>query len=264
MESPRHDFHIHTKYLKCANETMEVPDIVKECERIGVTALALTDHMREDIETLSLHSDILREIEQLDTDLDVYFGVELNFTGCDEGFFYSEEIRDRVGFQFAIGGIHHPYAVGEYDVKKVVDVQHRHHLRTCADPLVEVLVHPYWFSMNEYARNEWPWFGTMDAVPEPYARELGQAAKETGTAIEINAHGNVVINAAHDEGYVEQYFDFLSIIAEEGAMFSIGSDAHQIHKLEGIGDAWRMVERLYLPVERFWRPNGESLAGRSR
>ncbi len=263
MESARYDFHIHTKYLKCANETMEILAIVAKCKRLGMTALAITDHMK-DMETLTLHSDILRDIEQIDTEIDVYFGVELNFTGCDEGFLWDEEIRDKIGFQFAIGGIHSPYAVGEYDVKKVVDVQHRHHLKTCADPLVAVLVHPYWFSMNEYRRNDWPWFGTMDAVPQSYARELGQAAKETNTAIEINGNGNVTVNAAHDEAFIDQYFDYLSAIAEEGAMFTPGSDAHDISRVRSVQDSWRMIERLNLPPERIWRPDCEPIVGRSR
>ena len=153
MELPKYDFHIHTKYLKCANETMEVRAIIQECERIGVAAVAITDHMK-DIETLTLHSDIRRDLEQLNVGIDVYFGVELNFTRCDEGFLYDEDIRDKIGFQFAIGGIHSAYVTNDYDVRKVVDVQHRHHLKTCADPLVEVLVHPYWLSMNEFRRND--------------------------------------------------------------------------------------------------------------
>jgi histidinol phosphatase-like PHP family hydrolase len=263
MESPKYDFHIHTKYLKCANETMEVAAIIEECTRNGATALAITDHFNG-VESLPLHSEIRRDLESLEATIDVYFGVELNFVGCDQGFGYDKSMQDDTGFQFAIGGIHTAYAGDEYNVNKVVDVQHRHHLATCADPLVEVLVHPYWFSMNDFRRNDWPWFGTMDVVPESYARELGQASKESGTAIEINAHGNVVVNAAHDEAYVEGYFEYLSIMAAEGAKFSLGSDAHQIHKLSGITDVWRMVERLDLTPEQIWQPSCEPIIRGSR
>ena len=45
MPVPRYDFHIHTKYLGCGNATMEVADIVAESERLGVTTLAITDHL---------------------------------------------------------------------------------------------------------------------------------------------------------------------------------------------------------------------------
>ena len=29
------DYHMHTRYLGCANATMEIGPIVKECERLG-------------------------------------------------------------------------------------------------------------------------------------------------------------------------------------------------------------------------------------
>ena len=45
MTCPRYDLHIHTKYLGCANETMEVPDIIEECHRLGVTTVGITDHL---------------------------------------------------------------------------------------------------------------------------------------------------------------------------------------------------------------------------
>lgn len=251
MTCPKFDFHIHTRYLGCANETMVVADIVREAERAGVTAIGFTDHLNRP-DQIDLHRAIREDILALDTTLDVWFGVELNFTGPDAGFVYSDEIRERIGFQFAIGGIHATY-LDEYDLKTVVDVQHRHHLKTCADPLVDVLVHPYWFGKGEFGRKGWPWFDTMKAVPERYARELGQVARETGTAVEINACANLV-NPAYSDAYVEEYFQYLSVIAEEGATFSVGSDAHGINRLAAVEDAWRLADRLGLGEDRIYKP----------
>ena len=222
-EIPRCDFHIHTKYLGCANGTMEVAAIVRECERLGVASLGITDHLNS-LDRLGLHVPIRKDIEALDPEIAVYFGVELNFLAADGGFAYSAEIREQYGFQFAIGGIHGTY-LDVYDLKKLVDIQHRHHLKTCRDPLVDVLVHPYWFGKGEFEKKSWPWFDSMQAVPESYARELGQVAKETGTAIEINAGANLV-HPAYSDRYVKEYIAFLSIVAEEGACFALGSDAH--------------------------------------
>ncbi|HUW55798.1 MAG TPA: PHP domain-containing protein [Planctomycetota bacterium] len=258
MTCPTFDFHIHTKYLGCANETMEVAAIVRECERLGVTAIGITDHLNRP-DQIDLHSSIREDLEKVDTDLDVWFGVELNFTGCDGGFVYSDEIRERIGFQFAIGGIHATY-LKEYDLKKLVDVQHRHHLRTCEDPAVDVLVHPYWFGKGEFDRQEWPWFDSMKAVPESHARELGQVARDTGTAVEINADANLV-NPAYGEQYVEEYFEYLAIIAAEGATFAVGSDAHRIERLATIESAWDMADRLGLDESRIWKPDREPMIG---
>lgn len=249
---PKCDFHIHTHYLGCANETMLVPAIVEECQRLGVKSLGITDHLNT-LDKLDLHVLIKEDIERLNPEIDIYFGVELNFIAADGEFAFTPDVKEQYGFQFAIGGIHRTY-LETYDLKKLVDIQHRHHLRTCQDPLVDVLVHPYWFGRNEFDRNGWPWFDSMEAVPESYARELGQAAVETGTAIEINAGANLV-NSAYSSRYVEEYINFLSIIAEAGASFALGSDAHDINRLENVQASWQVAERLKLDADRIWMPD---------
>ena len=254
----RCDYHMHTKYLGCANGTMEVPAMVRECEQIGVTSLGITDHLNT-LDRLEDHIPIKEDIQRLDAPIDIYFGVELNFLGVDGRFAYSEEVRDELGFQFAIGGIHGTY-LDEYDLDKMLEVQHRHHLKTCRDPLVDVLVHPYWFGKGEFDRKGWPWFDSMKPVPESYARELGQTAVETGTAIEINACANLD-NPGHGERYGREYVDFLSVVAAEGAMFSVGSDAHDIGRLRSVKTAWDAVDALGLTADRLWHPACKPMRG---
>ena len=258
---PKCDCHIHTKYLGCANSTMEVPAIVQECERLGVTSLGITDHLNS-LDRLPLHRPIKKDIEALAPGIDVYFGVELNFTAADAGFAFSAEIKEEYGFQFAIGGIHSAY-LDTYDLRKLVDVQHRHHLKTCRDPLVDVLVHPYWFSKGEFDRNKWPWFDSVKAIPRSYARELGQTARETGTAIEINACANLIVPPYSDR-QVKEYVAYLALLAEEGACFSLGSDAHDIHQLGNITNSWRVAEQLHLTADRIWQPQGKPMVGRKQ
>jgi len=248
LNCPRYDFHIHCHYLGCANETMQIPAIVAECERIGVTAMAITDHLNTP-DKLDLHRPIPGELCACRTDMDLYFGVELNFMSCDGAFAFNEEVKAELGFQFAVGGIHNPY-LDTYDAKKLVDIQHRHHLRVCQDPLVDVLVHPYWFWRRPFEDNGWPPFTSMDLVPDAYARELGQAARDTGTAIEIN--GSMVPGGS---SYVDGYVEYLAAIAEEGAMFSVGSDAHDIGELKRIESTWGVVDQLKLSADRIWSPN---------
>ncbi len=247
---PHYDFHIHTKYLGCANATMEIDAIVRQCERLGVTALGITDHLNT-LDKLDLHIPIKRDIESLDTNIAVYFGVELNFRGCDGEFAFSPEIKEQYGFQFAIGGIHGIY-LDTYDLAKIVDIQHRHHLKTCHDPLVEVLVHPYNMIKKVFEKMEWHPF-RMSAVPESYVRELGQTAKATGTAIEIHWR------CLDDLG--DEYVDFLSILAAEGACFSLGSDAHDINRLSNAIPTWHTAGQLNLSADRIWRPRGLPLKG---
>lgn len=261
MKCPKYDFHIHTKYLGCGNATMEIPSIVMKCKRLGVVSLAITDHLNS-LDKLELHVPIRKDIEKLNTEVEVYFSVELNFTGCDQRFAFNQEVKEKYGFQFAIGGIHST-CLEECDLKKLVEIQHKHHLKTCQDPLVQVLVHPYWFGKGEFDNKGWPWFNSMKVVPEAYVRELGQVSKETATAIEINGKANLK-NPAFSEDYVEEYFDYLSVLAEEGVIFSLGSDAHDLGHLAAIQDSWQIVERLDLSQDRIWRPECKPMIGGRR
>lgn len=256
MACPHFDFHIHTHYLGCANETMTVPEIVAECERVGVEKLALTDHLNTP-DKAELHRPILEDIRRLETDVEVYYGVELNFMDRDGYFAYGERVRDRLGFQFAIGGIHQSY-LPTFDLDKIVDIQHRHHLRVCDDPLVSVLVHPYWFGLADYDKPGWPSFFPVGQVPEARVRELGQAAKATGTAIEINAYANL---CEWPTEFVRQYEGFLAMLAEEGPLFSVSSDSHKITHLQGVTEAWAMADRIGLSPERIWRPDCAPIVG---
>ncbi len=46
----------------------------------------------------------------------------------------------------------------------------------------------------------------------------------------------------------------MALLFEEGACFTVGSDAHDIPELEKITTAWNLVDRLGIPNERLWRP----------
>lgn len=58
----------------------------------------------------------------------------------------------------------------------------------------------------------------MRAVPETYVRELGQTARQTGIAIEINATANLT-NVNFNKQYDEEYIKFLSVIAVTTFLF---------------------------------------------
>jgi histidinol phosphatase-like PHP family hydrolase len=95
----------------------------------------------------------------------------------------------------------------------------------------------------------------MKVVPHSYVRELAQASRETGTAVEINGKANLC-NPRFSQDYVLEYHEYLSALAQEGAIFCCGSDAHDIGHLEAIEATWQVVEQLNLPPEQIWRPGG--------
>ena len=243
MDSCKFDFHIHTDIIGCANKTMSLENIIDTCTQIGCTAIAITDHLNT-LDQLPKHSEIREKLLSIESKIDIYFGAELDYSDCDIDF-------------FAIGGIHEPFT-DTHDLKKIIDIQHRHHLMTCHNPLVEVLVHPYWFSNPRFDQRGFPRFCSMKDVPESYARELGQAAKQTSTAIEINSHSMLDPSYISEE-FVKEYVDYLAVIAETGATFAVGSDSHDISHLEGILDAWGVAKKLNLSADRIYRPKCKPL-----
>jgi len=256
MNHGKFDFHIHTDIIGCANKTMSIENILATCAAAGCTAIAITDHLNQP-DQLPQHRIIRDRLLNLRSPIDVYFGAELNYSARNVDFFYDENIRDEYGFQFALGGIHETFT-DTYDLKTIIDIQHRHHLMTCRNPLVDVLVHPYWFSKSQFVKKGFPPFQTMKDVPASYARELGQVAMDTGTAIEINSH-SMLDPAYINADFVKEYIDYLAVIAETGATFALGSDAHDIGQLNGIQDAWAVAETLHLSAHRIYKPKCKPL-----
>ena len=253
------DFHIHTLYLKCANETMTVPAILDGLRANGVKKFGISDHLNTR-DKLPEHFKIKADLDALPERADgmeCYFGVELNFLGCDGEFAYDEGVRDQAGFQYAIGGIHGTY-IEEYDLTKLIDTQHRHHLLTCRNPLVDALVHPWWFGKGEFDNKGFPWFNDMSVVPEDLSRELGRVAAETGTAIEINSAA-IFYCPNYSDRFKEQYVDYLALLNDEGPMFSLGSDAHSTNHFKGWHLAVEAAKRAGIAEERIWTPACEPL-----
>ncbi|MGQ9663210.1 MAG: PHP domain-containing protein [Kiritimatiellia bacterium] len=247
----RCDYHIHTHYLGCGNSTMSLEPIVSECERHDIRSIAITDHLNE-LKFLEKHRPIREDIARLtNPNVEVYFGVELNFLP-DGTFPYSEEIAEKMGFQFAIGGPHETF-LDHWDPKNFVARQHEKHLITCENPLISVLVHPWWFARQEFNRKRFPWLTDMKFLPRSVISELGHAARETNTAIEINACA-IFANPAYSFAFKAQYVEYLAALADEGVLFALSSDAHDIAQLAAIPLAEAASREAGIPPERIWHP----------
>jgi histidinol phosphatase-like PHP family hydrolase len=251
--APKTDFHIHTELSACAARDMTLAAVIEGVEAAGVAAIGIADHLnaREHAERNAL---VRKEIEQLDTPVEVYLGAEVGFAYKLGRHPLTGEDKARLGYQFAVGS-HHSTYLKEYDLDRIVRRQHEYHLATCADPVIDVLGHPWRFLYESFQRAGWPWIDTMKCVPESMTRELARAAIESGTAIEINTTSNLCMKF-QPESYFEEYVDYVAILAEEGVTFSLGSDAHELHEFETIHLAWEVVDRLQIGDERIWRPIG--------
>jgi histidinol phosphatase-like PHP family hydrolase len=102
-----------------------------------------------------------------------------------------------------------------------------------------------------------PWFDDFAAIPFSMHDELAAAAREHGTAIEINA-GAIFVNARYPERFKSQYLDYLAYLKDAGVAFSVASDSHHA----GYDDRLRLIEpqldALGLTEGELWRPDKET------
>jgi len=246
------DYHIHTFYQRCGNETLTVENIVRRAEELGLTSIAITDHLNR-LEQLPMFPHIRHDIEKAETEVEIFFGVELNFMGCDGEWAYSEQIRDEYGFELAIGGIHGAYTDSQ-DPVEVVDIQHRHHMRALADPLVDVLVHPYWFSKGDVDKRPMAWWERLIAeMPDERITELAQASVEHETPIEVNACA-IFYNGRLSARFIEAYVGYLRRLYDAGAIFTVASDAHDIGRMGTTEYVEGLLDGMGVAEERIWRP----------
>jgi histidinol phosphatase-like PHP family hydrolase len=245
------DYHIHTKYLKCADETMTLPAIVRRCEELGLRSIGIADHLnvRENYYQFAY---IKRDIAALDTDLEVFFGVEINLLNGEGEIPYDEAMRDAIGFEFAIGGPHGAY-VDHDDRRKIVEIHHRFLCQFAADPLIDVVVHPWWFGKGDFEKNRLRWFDDMSDIPDELSIEFAQIAREHHTAIEVNPEATYQ-NPKYSDQFKEDYRRYVALLNEQDVMFSLASDAHNINTLGITRGAEALLEELGVPDERIWTP----------
>jgi len=158
-----------------------------------------------------------------------------------------------------VGGIHSAYTDSQ-DPMEVIDIQHRHHMRTLEDPLVHVLVHPYWFGDGDVNRRtpEW-WQRLMERFPEDRITELAQASAANNSPIELNSAA-IFHNGRYSEGFQAAYVEFVRRLAERGALFTFGSDAHDIGQLGWSDYAEGVLDGLGVPEQQVWRPTRKATA----
>jgi len=252
MRAP-YDFHIHTYHLRCANETMTVPALVQRCEELGLEAIAITDHLNAP-EFLPKHELIKQDLQAIKTPLKIYFAVEVNVINKETGAVSIDEAQlAQGGFEFVIGGPHTSY-YERPDKAAIIDLQHRLMLQVLANPLVDVLVHPWWFGAREFAPGgPMEWLTDMGQIPDWHARELGEAAVKYGKAIEANWSA-FFTESQYGPAFRESYPHYLAEVGKSGCLFTIGSDAHDISKLEGVHPMMALLESVGIGRERLWWP----------
>ncbi len=246
------DLHIHTARIGCANETMTVPALLERCEQEGITTIAITDHLNTP-DQLPTHLQIKEDLRAYEGPIKITWGVEVNVIDKDTGAVsINEEQVEEAGFEFVIGGPHSTYFT-EPDIRGIIDLQHKLMMAVVNNPLVDVLVHPWWFGRGEFENGTLAWMTDLQQVPEEHIDELAEAAVATGTAIEMNACA-IITNPMYGPAFQEDYKRYLRDLYERGVSFTVSSDAHDINSVGRSKLAAQYLDEIGVPDDRIVVP----------
>lgn len=251
------DIHIHTNISACAVREMTLAAVVKGCERLGHRFVGISDHINHP-DHVARNATLRPQIEQVRSDVRIYFGGEDNYLPEFGGHSVSLQLRSKFGYQYVIGSHHNLYVPETCkDLETIVRAQHEHHLETCRHPAMDILGHPFRYLKGTLLERCGRTPEAMEeAMPDERVRELGRVARETGTAVEINTTSFL---CAFEPGnpFIAGYRRLVDILAEERVTFALGSDAHRPAGLDDILPAWDLMDRMGISDDRIWRPEGE-------
>ncbi len=251
------DLHIHTTHCGCANETMSVPALLERCDELGYRHIAITDHYNGEQHD-EPQKRIQEDLRDYDSPVAVTWGVECTIADAEaETHTVTEELVAEFGYDFVIGGPHGRYEATEPD--EIIETQHRLMLATVCNPIIDVLVHPWWFSRREFEQGTMSWFTDMSRIPPWHVEELAAACVENETSVEMNA-GGIIHHPHFEQQMLDDYREYLADLCERGVTFTLCSDAHDIDRLEWAKDAAGFLVEAGVPDEQIFVPEPSDLS----
>ena len=249
MKPTEVDLHIHTQHCPCAKKEMTIAAVVEKALERGLKAIGFVPHSypiaEHGLEKLSTYEKVREEVEQVsEPGLSVFVGAEVECLNASGKLLAGAEIARRVEYILAAPD-HYPLPlVNDPPEEKnaLIEYHHRTMMNLLENPLVSAIAHPY-HAFPEVLPD-------LSDVAEKYFREEARKAKETGTGIEIN--GSVFLSNKYSGEALKVYERFVEILAEEGAMLFLGSDAHC---LENVGRTPSpLFGKFDIPESRIWLP----------
>ena len=249
------DTHVHSFRTFVGDKNMRLPNIAKRAEELGIDTVVITDHLMKgrDVEELRLMGNDVLAFRTSMPKTNVLFGVEVCEVNSQGLTLLDESLISNIALNLVIGGVHETHVAPGASLEEVARVQHAHHMMMMRNPLITILVHPWWFDKEEFDRLGLPWPEDLSFVPEELTRELGRASAETKTYIEISTMSGLCNRDTGDK-FKASLREYYRILRDEGAYFAIGTDAHELSELNTIEEAVKLVRELEIPEDRFWQP----------
>ena len=146
----------------------------------------------------------------------------------------------------------------------MIDYQHQKLLNITKHPWVDIISHPWTGLMLLTTRGHLPDhypLTDLSEVPKSYFHEFAKAAVAGNKAVEVN--GSYVCEypkkLENPKKYLEELSCFYHILAENGVVFSINSDAHQPAQLPNAVKARQFLISIGLESISLWHPENAGL-----
>lgn len=249
------DTHVHSFRTFAGNLDMRLDNIAKQAERNHIDVIAITDHLQKgrDVEELRMTGNDILAFKTHFPKVKILFGVEVCEVNDSGLTLIDESMLGDICLNLVIGGVHETHVQEGASLETVAKVQHEHHMMMMNDSLIEILVHPWWFDKEEFTRKNLSWPDDMSFIPDEYTVELARASKETGTYIEISTMSGLC-NQDISAKFREDYKRYYKLLADEGAYFAIGTDAHRLEDMNTIKEAIKLVKELKISESKIWQP----------
>ena len=246
---PRTDHHIHASHYRDGNprEDMTPEAIASQCAELGLDAIGILEHVNASTRhPLDWFLRLAQDYHGTSMAMDTSLGVELDVLDFRGGLSGPPDLRERARVDYVIGSVHHLDA----DTTRTPDVIEENHRRLMGmisrGRGIDVVGHP-WDMVARSCRTNgrtgcWP-----ELVPHALCRELTDALKQHGKALEINHRTRAIFEDPAYRAIVE-------MVRDAGAAVAVGSDAHDWDALPCSLPIHRFLAEMAFRPEQIWRP----------
>lgn len=243
MSDVTYDLHTHTTY----SDGHDMAEMAEAAGEVGLDGIGFSDHClayhdpfgrRDRYDLVETYQARREEIQNLETDVEVFDAAEMNYDPSYEGAI--REFLTEADFAYTVGSVHY---AGEYDVngpsgladasattkREAVETYIDWQVQLVESELFDVMAHIDLPQRSPVLR------GVIE--PDDYQR-LADALDGSGTVPEINAG-----RLERDYGTVHPDPDFFDVFRDAGVPFVIGTDSHNPEQVR------ERIERLRPIVE---------------
>lgn len=229
---PWHDLHVHTRpHSPDAHWRATLPAMLKQAAKNGVLTVGLANHYFLTTKFKMFQKLRQQAAKKAPPDMSVLVGAELCV--LDSSGRINLTPAEASQLDFVLAGPHHfkqRWVEAPPAGSAIEFIRHQHAclLNAVCHPLVNGLAHP-WVINIQHAPRRWGFSATefLAGWHEDYFAELGAAAKQHNTALEIGM--GIHLMAQHQgEAFWKKYLQGLQAARSAGAKFYFGSDAHHL------------------------------------